>query len=241
MNHSLDAAAAFVTEFTSRYSPDPEREVVIFPPALSLAAARAALDGTATGDSVRLGVQNVHWEDHGAFTGELSAGMARDAGATYVLVGHSERRRLFGETDATCAAKCAAAERNGITPILCVGETLDERERGDTRDVVLGQLRAGLGALQRPEDGSFDVAYEPVWAIGTGRTATPTDASEIHRELRAAIEKIAGPQAQSVRILYGGSVTATNAAELLRAQDVDGLLVGGASLAVDSWLSICHA
>jgi len=243
MNHGPTATTGFMRDFAAGYTERPDRDVVLFPPAVSIAAARAGSrrpDGTPLA-GVALGVQNIHWEDRGAFTGAISGPMARDAGADYVLVGHSERRQLFGETDEQCAAKCAAAERAGLTPVLCLGETLAQRERDETAWVVVGQLRAGLSALTQQELTTSVIAYEPVWAIGTGRTATPADASEIHRILRSALRDLIGDRAEDVSILYGGSATAANAADLLRAPDVDGLLVGGASLTAASWLSICAA
>ena len=167
--------------------------------------------------------------------------MVKDAGAQYVLVGHSERRHVFGETDEEAAKKCAAASRSGLTPILCVGERLEEREANTTNDVVLRQLRAGLSQLSSDVVAEMAIAYEPVWAIGTGKTATPSDASAVHTAIRGELEKIVGQRTGSVPILYGGSVNAGNAKALLAADGVNGLLVGGASLEVESWISICEA
>lgn len=223
-------------EFSRRSRGGADDEVVFFPPALSLAA---AIEGAGQGSSFRFGVQNIYSADRGAFTGENSAPMARDAGADVVLVGHSERRHVFGETNAQCAAKCAAAERSGLTPLLCVGETLDQRDRGDTESVVCDQLRVGLSELANRRITMSMIAYEPVWAIGTGINATPRDAAQVHGVLRAVLGELIGDAAERVRILYGGSVTSSNASELLAASDVDGVLVGGASLEVESWLSIC--
>jgi triosephosphate isomerase len=237
MNHGPTAARGFMREFVARHVPRPSCEVFFFPPALSFAAACDEARET----PFKFGVQNIHYADKGAFTGENSATMAKDAGADYVLVGHSERRHIFGETDADTAKKCAAAERAGLTPLLCVGETLEQRERGETRDVVTRQLRAGLAELSQRESTTSVIAYEPVWAIGTGRNATPEDAAEIHGALRAALGDLLGDRAGEVRILYGGSVTPENVGELLAADDVDGVLVGGASLDVEKWLSICSA
>jgi triosephosphate isomerase len=237
MNHGPTAAAGFIHEFRSRWTGS-DAEVVFFPSALSFAAVREAAGDRSP---FKLGVQNVYSAEHGAFTGENSATMAKDAGADYVLVGHSERRHVFGETDADCAAKCAIVERSGLTPLLCVGETLDERERGETARVVARQLRTGLAALDQIELTTSVIAYEPVWAIGTGRNATPADAAMTHAVLREVLTDLIGDRAAEVSILYGGSVTPANAAELLAADDVDGVLVGGASLTIDSWLSICSA
>ncbi|MEO6864171.1 MAG: triose-phosphate isomerase [Gemmatimonadaceae bacterium] len=237
MNHGPTAAAGFINQFRSRWVRG-DAEVVFFPSALSFAAVRAAAGDPSP---FKLGVQNVYCADRGAFTGENSAPMAKDAGADYVLVGHSERRHVFGETDADTAAKCAIVERSGLTPLLCVGETLDEHERGETSSVVTRQLINGLAKLDQIELTTSVIAYEPVWAIGTGRNATPADAAETHGVLRRALSELIGDRAAAVSILYGGSVTPANAAQILAASDVDGVLVGGASLEVESWLSICSA
>jgi triosephosphate isomerase len=238
MNNGPSAARAFVAAFTARWSPRDDRSVLFFPPALSVSEVVHAL---ANRTDLAVGVQNIWTEDKGAFTGENSAPMAKDAGARYALVGHSERRHVFGETDAETALKCAASVRSGLTPILCVGELLSQREAGDTNDVVLKQLRAGLGTLAANVVSSMAIAYEPVWAIGTGKTATPQDAAAVHVVIRKALHDIAGAAADEIPILYGGSVNAANAATLLAAPGVDGLLVGGASLDVESWLTICAA
>ncbi|HTE47859.1 MAG TPA: triose-phosphate isomerase [Gemmatimonadaceae bacterium] len=238
MNLGPSDARAFMAAFAARWTARSDRTIVFFPPAVSLSAAVHALGGR---NDIAAGAQNIWTEDKGAFTGETSAPMAKDAGARYVLVGHSERRHVFGETDAQTAKKCAAAARHGLTPILCVGELLAEREAGTTADVVLRQLRAGLADVTPDIIARMAIAYEPVWAIGTGRTATPADASEVHERIRLAlVEGIGEQQARDVPILYGGSVSAANASALLAANGVDGLLVGGASLDVDSWLSICN-
>ena len=212
-----------------------DRTLVFFPSALSVHAVVEAL-----GDrpEIHVGVQNVHREPTGAFTGENSAAMARDAGARMVLVGHSERRHVFGETDEDTAAKVEQVVRAGLIPMLCVGETLEEREAGRTEEVVLRQLRAGLSRLEPPQAAQALIAYEPVWAIGTGRTATPTDAAAVHGAIRGALRQIVGERAPVVPILYGGSVNRGNAKLLLAADDVDGLLVGGASLDPSNWAAI---
>ena len=216
----------------------PEHQLLIFPPSVSLAS---AADAPNRDPRVALGVQNVHWEDEGAFTGEVSAGMAREAGATYALVGHSERRHVFGETDEETSLKVAAARRAGLIPVLCVGETLEERRGGKVDEVVLRQLDAALDRLMSDE-GRFMVAYEPVWAIGTGETATPADASDAHGTLRRRLAEALGEdRAMGIPVLYGGSVKPGNAAELLHADDVDGVLVGGASLDPESFAAIARA
>ena len=236
MNLGPVEAAAFLDGFTSRYAPRDDRTVILFPPALALATVR---EGTRSRPDIRLGVQNVSTEERGAFTGENSAAMAAGAGASFVLVGHSERRHVFGETDAQAAQKCARVAEYGLVPILCVGETIEQRERGETGEVVLHQLRAGVSRLSHEAVRDMIIAYEPVWAIGTGRTATPTDASDVHLVLRAALAGLVGEDARGIPLLYGGSVNATNARALLAAQEVDGLLVGGASLDPVQWAEIC--
>ena len=214
-------------------------ELVIFPSAASLGAAFLARGAAVKG--IGLGVQNIHWEDAGAFTGETSAPIAANAGAEFVLVGHSERRHLFGETDGETRLKVEAARRHGLVPVLCVGETLEERRAGRVDEVVLRQLDAALPALG-PGKGRFLIAYEPVWAIGTGETATPADASAAHATIRARLEEeLGGAEAVRVPILYGGSVKPDNAAELLAASDVDGVLVGGASLDPESFATIARS
>ena len=238
MNHGPTAASAFFSSFLVRYEPRDDRTVIVFPPALSLAAAR---DATATRPDIRFGVQNIYTAEKGAFTGESSAPIARDAGASFVLVGHSERRHVFGETDAQTAEKVARASSDGLVPVLCVGETVEQREAGETDAVVLRQLRAGLSTLPAASRPEVIIAYEPVWAIGTGRTATPQDASSAHAAIRAELRTLAGPAGADIPILYGGSVNAANASALLAARDVDGLLVGGASLDPESWATICAA
>ncbi len=236
LNHGPSEAAAFMAAFCARYAPRDDRTVMFFPPALALAAAREGAGGR---PDLLFGVQNIAAHDRGAFTGENSAAIARDAGASCVLVGHSERRHVFGETDAETAEKCALAAAHHLVPVLCVGETLDERERGETEAVALRQLRAGIARLSPAQRARLVVAYEPVWAIGTGRNATPADAAAVHAVLRAELRAQGVPD--NAPILYGGSVKPDNAAALLAADGVDGLLVGGASLDVESWLAVVGA
>lgn len=236
MNYGPTEARAFVAGFAAKWSPRDDRTIIVCPPAVSLTTVVQALGARR---DIAVGAQNVWTEEKGAFTGETSAPMARDAGARFALVGHSERRHVFNETDAQTAAKCAIAARNGLTPILCIGELLAEREAGGTMDCVLRQLRAGLSSLDAETICAMAIAYEPCWAIGTGVTATAADATEVHREIRAALVERAGDRAPEIPILYGGSVNAKNASALLAADEVGGLLVGGASLDVDSWTAIC--
>jgi triosephosphate isomerase len=238
MNHGPTAASAFLASFLERYARRDDRTVILFPSALAFAAAQSA---TAERPDIQLGVQNIHSAEKGAFTGENSASMALDAGAGFVLVGHSERRHVFGETDAETAEKVQRASGQGLVPVLCVGEELEEREAGTTNAVVVRQLRAGLRGLSPAALREVIVAYEPVWAIGTGRTATPQDASAAHQAIRSELRALAGDDGDSIPILYGGSVNAANAAALLAAPGVDGLLVGGASLEAESWATICNA
>jgi len=208
-------------------------EVVVCPPFTLLPAALLI----ASGSEVAIGAQNCHWQENGAFTGEVSAWMLAELGVRWVIVGHSERRQLFGDTDATAAARATAAQRAGLSVIFCLGETLAQRDSGATLSVIEAQARA-LAGLD-PE--RLAVAYEPVWAIGTGRNATPTQAQEVHAYLRGQVAGLFGGGADRLRILYGGSVKPDNAAPLLAQEDVDGALVGGASLDVGGFSAIIHA
>lgn len=231
MFKTLPEAQAFFAAWAAAPLP-PGREVAFFPPAPLLHAVRGMLR---PGEG--LGAQNVHEAKEGAFTGEISCAMAADAGCRYVLVGHSERRHLFGEPDDRLLQKVRSALSAGLRPVLCVGETLPERESSRTLEVVLGQLEAGLGA-EVPAAG-FDVAYEPVWAIGTGRVAKCEDAAEVHTAVRGWLDRRgAGGDA---RILYGGSVKPENASALLATSGVEGLLVGGASLDPGAFHAIATA
>lgn len=237
MNNGPTAAKTFMDAFLAGYAPRTERSVIIFPPAVSLPAVAAAVSRRS---DVVAGIQNIHWAEKGAFTGEISATMAKDAGASVVLVGHSERRHVFGETDAQCAKKCLAASRAGLPFMLCVGETIQQREARDTEKVVIHQLREGLSQVPNLISADFMLAYEPVWAIGTGLTASAGDASAIHTVLRSELRDMVGTRANEIPILYGGSVNSANAASLLGAPEIDGLLVGGASVEAASWLSIAQ-
>jgi len=235
MNNGPTAAKIFMDAFLAGYKPRTDRTVIIFPPAVSLPTVAASTSGRT---DVIAGIQNIHWAEKGAFTGEVSAPMAADAGARVVLVGHSERRHVFGETDAQCAKKCLAAARAKLTFMLCVGETIQQREAGETESLVTRQLREGLSQVPNLISVDFMLAYEPVWAIGTGLTASAGDASAIHTVLRSELGQMIGTRGDGIPILYGGSVNSTNAASLLGSPEVDGLLVGGASVEASSWLSI---
>lgn len=210
-------------------------DIVVAPPFTAIPAAVEA----AKNFSIGLAGQNMHWEKEGAFTGEISAAMLLEAGCRYVIIGHSERRQLFGETEETVAKKSKAALSAGLTPIVCVGETLAEREAGHTERVCETQLTNGLGALTAEEFSRILLAYEPVWAIGTGRTATPEIAATSHRYLRECVAKRFSPeQAAALRILYGGSVKPENIQGLMAQDELDGALVGGASLDPKSFAAI---
>lgn len=239
MHLGPEETRAFFRAFAPRLPAEGGPTVLIFPPALSLSA---AMESRPEDPPVLLGVQNIHWEREGAFTGEVSAAMARASGATHVLVGHSERRHVFGETDEQVARKVRAALSEGLTPVVCVGETLTERQEGRLEAVILAQLEAFLPFVMGGDETPFLLAYEPVWAIGTGETATPEDADEAHGLLRERMRKELGQERSAeVSILYGGSVKPGNARELLDVPEVDGVLVGGASLDPASFAAIVEA
>jgi triosephosphate isomerase (TIM) len=222
------ATREFFAAFAALHPVGDDRTLIFFPPAISLHAAAEALRGRS---DLTLGVQNIHWEPEGAYTGEISAPMAYEAGAGFTLAGHSERRHGAGESDGDVARKAAAALAASLVPVVCVGETLDERRAGRLEEVLARQLAAVLDRLGSPEQiARIMIAYEPVWAIGTGVNATPDDAATAHGFLRRLIGERLNQQAASIPILYGGSVKPANTADLLAAADVDGVLVGGASL-----------
>jgi triosephosphate isomerase len=223
-------ARRFLETFLASYSPRVDREVWFFPSAVALETVAAL---TREREAVRVGAQNVHWEPKGAFTGELSIAMAQEAGAEAALVGHSERRHVFGESDEEAARKVRALLQQGLTPMLCLGETIAQREAGETLAVVERQLQA-LAEHPAHVLAGVGVAYEPVWAIGTGKTATPKDAAEVHRFIRRWLAD-RGVAPAAARILYGGSVKPGNVAELVAEPEIDGVLVGGASLDPAAW------
>ena len=213
-------------------------EIVLAPTAPALAAVATAVAGHRIG----VAAQNVHWEREGAFTGEISGPMIRDTGASWVIIGHSERRQLFGETDETVARKVRAALTALLTPIVCIGETLAERDAGNTLAVLDRQVRRGLDGVTGSELAGLVIAYEPVWAIGTGRTATPAQAQQAHAHIRQRLTQWFGAEASAAcRLLYGGSVKPDNAQALLAQPDIDGALVGGASLDLDAFMAIVSA
>lgn len=233
MHLGPDAAAQFMRVYLQRHRAAREREIWFFPPAVSIAAVAGV---TRDRSDIRVGAQNVHWEAKGAFTGEISVDMAREAGADAVLIGHSERRHVFGETDDETAKKTSAVLDGGLIPVLCVGETLAERERNETVAVVHRQLNA-IGRLDASTLQRLVIAYEPVWAIGTGKTATVDDASRVHHAIRKWFGD-RGVAPRDVRVLYGGSVKPANARSLVSDPEIDGVLVGGASLEPESWAEI---
>ncbi len=235
-----EALAKDVVEGAARY---PAVDVALFPPMPYLPAVVAAAGGHgAENPAVAVGAQNLHPDRSGAYTGEVAGHMIREVGGTMVLCGHSERRQLFGESPTYVGAKVAAAVRDGLVPVLCVGETLEEREAGTTEAIVKEQLDAGLGELLSAQVAEIVIAYEPVWAIGTGRHATPEQAGTVHAFIRRWLRDHVGEEgAEEVRILYGGSVKPDNAGELMAQPDIDGALVGGASLEARSFLDIMRA
>jgi triosephosphate isomerase len=235
MNQAPADATAFMRTFIDQYARHQDRRVLFFPSAVSLHVVVQAIKDRS---DLEAGVQNLHWEDKGAFTGETSASLARSAGAKHALVGHSERRHVFGETDEETGKKVAAAFKAGVTPMICVGEKLAQRAAGETIAVVKRQLRAAVANVEAASIAHAIVAYEPVWAIGTGKVATPEDARAVHKELRAELREIVGERGGAVPILYGGSVTKANVAGLLAADEVNGVLVGGASLDAEQWGAI---
>lgn len=240
MHKTADDVDGYFEAF-DREAPEPAEGIraLFFPPHPILGAVARAVANRA---DAAAGAQSCHWEQEGAWTGEVSPRMIAAAGASWVLVGHSERRHHFGETDETCARKLRAALAEGLSPMLCVGETLDEREAGKARAVVLSQLSNVVDELSRAEYRRLAIAYEPVWAIGTGRTAEPEDAQEMHAAIRGALAQIASPElAAGIPVLYGGSVKPGNAADLLGRADIDGALVGGASLDPGDFAAILAA
>ena len=235
MHGSRAENASLVSGLLDLLQPGKRAEILLCPPFPYLMETGRLLKDS----GVALGAQSVCAESQGAFTGEVSAAMLKDVGCRYVLVGHSERRQLFGESDALVARKFVAAQGQGLVPVLCVGETLDEREGDQTTIVVSRQLEAVLAVTGAQALAKAVIAYEPVWAIGTGRTASPEQAQEVHAMIRAKVAERDGTIGGSVRILYGGSVKASNAQELFAMPDIDGGLVGGASLKADEFARIC--
>jgi len=235
MYKTVGEAVKYMKEFRDVVKGISDVEIVVAPTFIALHAAADA----ARNSNVVIAAQDLYWEREGAFTGEVSATMIREAGAEYVIIGHSERRTLFGETDATVNRKIAAAIAAGLTPIVCIGETLDQRERNETFDVLDRQITQGFDAVTSEQIGQLVIAYEPVWAIGTGRNATPQQAAEAHAHIRHRLRAwFGGDAAELCHILYGGSVKPENIRDLITQPDVDGALVGGASLDVRGFADI---
>jgi triosephosphate isomerase len=236
MHMAPQEALAFLDRFLALNQARDDRDIAFFPSAVAIGHVAWKLGQAGRGDII-VGAQNVHWEPKGAFTGETSVALAKGAGAGAALIGHSERRHVFGETDAETHRKVRAVLDGGLLAMLCVGEKLEEREAGNTAAVVERQLRAGLEGVAA--DANLAIAYEPVWAIGTGKNATPDDANAVHATIREVLASLGLPR--HMRVLYGGSVKPENAAELVAMPEVDGVLVGGASLEAEGWARICQA
>jgi triosephosphate isomerase len=235
MHKTVAETVKYVKEFRRLVKDVAGVDIVLAPPFTALHAAAEAVRNS----NVGIGAQDLHWEREGAFTGEISASMIAETGAEYVIIGHSERRTLFGETDASVNRKLAAAFAGGLTPIVCIGETLDQRERNETFSVLDRQIRDGLDGVTSEQLVQLVIAYEPVWAIGTGRNATPAQAEEAHGHIRKRLQQWFGAASSELcRIVYGGSVKPENIAELTARPDVDGALVGGASLDVRALFDI---
>ncbi len=237
MNMTRPEAVRLATEVLSKYSPTDSVRAAVCPTAVCLESVGAVISGSGIG----LGAQNMHAADSGAYTGEVSAAMLKSVGCDYVILGHSERRQYFGETDAGVNGKVHQALSNGLTPIVCVGEQLHEREAKRAEEVVRNQTEGALAGIGLSDPTTLVVAYEPVWAIGTGVTATPEQAQEMHAFIRSLLVSLLGSVGTSVDILYGGSMKPGNAAELLSQEDVNGGLIGGASLKADQFLAIVEA
>jgi len=240
MHKNLEESLALTTEIRGMVRDEVKSkvEVVLCPPAISLASMQRLLEGT----PIRSGAQNCHWEDQGAYTGELSPGMIKSTGATYVIIGHSERRQYFHETDEMLARKAKSAIRHGLKVMYCVGESLEQRTDKSYLQVIEKQIRDGLFGLDRKEFHSVVIAYEPVWAIGTGLSASPEDAQEIHAFIRRMITEYYTPEiGAGTCILYGGSVKPENARQLFAMADIDGGLIGGAALKARDFIEICKA
>lgn len=237
MHKSISEARELITRIVERTSGLNKCEIVVAPPFTALFAACEA----ARGSKVKIAAQNLHWESKGAFTGEVSASMLIDAGCSSVIIGHSERRQYFGETDETVNFKVKSALNSGLKPVICVGETLEERENGATLPVIKRQVEAGLKGIAKEAVLPVVIAYEPVWAIGTGKTATSGQAQEVHKFIRDTVKSLFNGQiSEKLRILYGGSVKPSNIKELMSMPDIDGALVGGASLDLESFIGIVN-
>jgi triosephosphate isomerase len=235
MNKNVGEAVELVNQLKASISRVEGVEVAVAPPFTALDAVRKELEGS----SIRLAAQNLYWEEKGAYTGEISPLMLKELGCQYVIIGHSERRQFFGETDETVNKRIKAALKQGLNPIFCIGETLKEREEERTFLVVGSQLEGGLKGIEEKEMKRMVIAYEPVWAIGTGKTANPQQAEEVHHFIRQRLEKLYGREiAEGIRIQYGGSVTPENVKGLMSQKNIDGALVGGASLKAETFSKV---
>ena len=239
MNNDLKETQNLITKLTSGLSGESLNcDVIVCPPFTSLSEAYSLIKGT----KLKLGAQNMYFESSGAFTGEISAAMLKSVGCEFVILGHSERRTIFGETDEYINNKIKKANESGLKPIFCIGELLEEREAGITEKIIAIQIKYGLKDISAEEMGNVIIAYEPVWAIGTGKTASPEQAGEVHKFIRGLInDKYGASISDKIVIQYGGSVNNKNARELLSQKDIDGALVGGASLKADSFIDIIKA
>jgi triosephosphate isomerase len=238
MNGDLQSTADLINGIIAGRDSVTNAEVLVCPPYILIPRAAELLQGR---NDIELGAQDLDINSNGAFTGQISASMITDAGCKYVIVGHSERRTLYGESDADVAVKFKVAQEGSLVPILCIGETLEEREAGKTETVVARQVKAVIDECGVTSLANSVIAYEPVWAIGTGKTATPEQAQDVHAFIRSIISEYDGELAQKIRILYGGSMNPGNAESLIGMDDIDGGLIGGASLKADSFLDICRA
>lgn len=234
MNKTVEEAVSMVKALKEAVAGVKDVEILLCPTYTALYAVNNEIKGS----NINLGAQNLFWEPKGAFTGEISPAMIKEAGCSYVIIGHSERRQYFGETDETVNKRTKAAFGAGLVPVVCVGETLEERERNITFKVIETQIRGGMANLTAEEASAVVIAYEPVWAIGTGKTATPEQAQEVHAFIRKLYAELYKDAAGKVRILYGGSVNPKNVADLMKQPDIDGGLVGGASLEADSFAQL---
>jgi len=237
MFKTVKEALVLVSDLKKNLSPPSDREYIVAPPFTALFSVACEISGS----PLKLSAQDCFWENEGAYTGEVSPSMLKDVGCSHVIIGHSERRQYFGENDEKVKKKVSASLGAGLIPIMCIGETLEEREAGKTFSVIERQLKGGMKDLSIAESEGFIIAYEPVWAIGTGKTATPEQAEEVHAFIRNMLEKMYDQNlSQAIRILYGGSVKPENIDALMAKPDIDGALVGGASLKTDTFLKICQ-
>ncbi len=236
MNHNAAATKAMIEAFKGQVAEIDNIEIVLCPTFTSLSAGVEATAGT----NIGIGAQNIHWEENGAYTAEISAEMLKEVPVQYVIIGHSERRQYFGETDETVNQRLHTALKHGFIPMVCCGELLEERESGKTEEVVSRQIKGGLAGLTTEQMEKVVIAYEPVWAIGTGLTASPEQAQDVHACIRGLVREMYGDVADKVRIQYGGSVKAGNVNELMAKPDIDGALVGGASLKADDFAALLN-